>query len=216
MGRGRKRGGREVQEPAPQKKDRKTGTSSWSLLQAILRTKFELDDFYDTDSVESEVVSTIFNNMNKFFHKNLYPKGMRYPCGETNRLMTLHSFPHSSTSSDRQFFSKKINEFINGNHSECKKLLENEMEKRKHCFTGIENTQLDTEVTTLMPEIEKYNSKHREQIGKKKKRRKEQTLSPIFTQALSELDEIEPVRGVCETAPPGQWKVGVHYLKKKW
>ncbi len=163
-----------MQEPAPpQKKERKTGTSSWStmeLLQAILRTKFELDEFYDTDSVESEAVSTIFNNMNKFFHKNLYPKGMRYPCVETNRLMTLHSFPHASTSSDRQFFSKKINEFINGNHGECKQLLENEMEKRKQNFRGVENTQLDTEVTTLMPEIEKYNSKHREQIGKKLKR----------------------------------------------
>ena len=27
--------------------------------------------------------------------------------------------------------------------------------------------------------------------------------------------KIEPVRGVCETAPPGQWKEGVHYLKKE-
>ncbi len=39
------------------------------MLQYFLRTKIELDEFYNTDSVQSEAVRLIFNNMNNYYHK---------------------------------------------------------------------------------------------------------------------------------------------------
>ncbi len=46
------------------------------LLQSVCRKKIELDNFYDTDSVQSEGIA-----MNQHYHSVLFPKGMKYPCG---------------------------------------------------------------------------------------------------------------------------------------
>ncbi len=96
--------------------------STVELLQSIIRIKFNLDDFYNTESVQSEAVLSVFNKMNDHYHKILFPKGTKYPCGVTNRMTTLQKFPISSTSSNKKYFEKRINSYLDNNLEEIEKI----------------------------------------------------------------------------------------------
>jgi ferritin-like metal-binding protein YciE len=171
----------------PNKKSKKAPWQTIELLQFIIRSKMKLDEYYNTESVESDAMHQIFRNMNDYYHKALYPKGMKYPCGSTNRMTLLQYFPVSSTSTDKSFFERKMNDFIDKHSTEYNKLLAIEMEERRKKREEIQNGSFTESDDSVSDDIEEYNNQHKKLVRERQPSSKAKNLSPIFKKAMEDI-----------------------------
>jgi len=51
----------------------------------------------------------------------LSPRGIKYPCGATNRMTLLQQFPTTSTATNRDFFETKMKRFVDLKAITCEK-----------------------------------------------------------------------------------------------